>query len=298
MPTSSHQRLRRNRRDAIRTGFCHEESDFVSLISNRRKLAIVMEGDSWFSYPKKYIVAGRPRNISDWVEDHISKKRYAYCLCLASVGDTAVQIFNPPGCIKLNRIIKRHGKKLDVLLLSAGGNDIVGKPLDNFINYYQENFQAYDCINWATYREKLKEIKSFYKKLAELSSIYAPKAKLFVQVYDYLKPEDRGFKLFSYTILGPWVYRYLEEKGYGDDQQSELRELIVIELLNAFKKDMLKLQEEFKNFFVINTHGSLPVGNHEYWADEMHPTTAGFKLLTRKIVSGINAIDPRVPKFD
>jgi len=51
----------------------------------------VSEGDSWFAYPRKYILAGPNNNIIDHIVSAIKGKDKANLIRLASSGDEAVQ---------------------------------------------------------------------------------------------------------------------------------------------------------------------------------------------------------------
>ena len=53
-----------------------------------------------------------------------------------------------------------------------------------------------------------------------------------------------------------------------------------------------QLDHEYDNFYLIDMReGVLEVGNHNDWADEMHPTSSGFKKLAQKFVEKLIELD-------
>ena len=88
-----------------------------------KRLVILTEGDSWFSYPLN-------ANLADYVE----MMNDFSILRLEHNGDEAREILGPGSeqLKKLKYYLKNY--PVDVLLVSAGGNDLVSRELSKFLD--------------------------------------------------------------------------------------------------------------------------------------------------------------------
>ena len=67
--------------------------DFQYMVRHfRNRVNVVAEGDSWFDYPRKYVIAGKPANIID----HVQRWgfRHINLLRLASNADEATEMLS------------------------------------------------------------------------------------------------------------------------------------------------------------------------------------------------------------
>lgn len=289
MATNALHKRKREESIAKRSGVCVHPDDFTNRVRrDRHRLSILMEGDSWFDYPPKYVVAGRQRNISEWMKYFVSKRYLlANILSVSENGDTAKNMSGPPGSNEILRIIKKMGFHLNYLLISAGGNDIVGKEILGFLNDFERGFTAKDCLN-DDFHKKIDNIKENYRVALDYIGKNVRKCNVISHSYCYLKPEIRGFKFLIVRLGDGWICRYLNQKGIPSDMHQE----VVKEMLDNFHDMLLSLSCEFNNFHVVDFRsGVLDPGSYRDWADEMHPTSSGFKKLAKKFLDKVKELE-------
>lgn len=294
-PQTFHQR-KKAESDARRAGVSIYKRDFIKRVNkDKNRLAILMEGDSWFDYPPKYLIAGRNRNISKWMMTHVVKnKGFANIISLAKNGDTLNRVTSPPGSNDAIKILDQVGSKIDFILVSAGGNDIVGRSLQKFTSKYEIGFSANDCVN-ENFDKRVEVLAQRYEEVLSYLKRKSSKSKVITHPYCYLKPSPRGFKLFLWRIGDGWIYPYLEK----NDIPEELHKEMVIIMIDKFFNMLKGLEGKFDNFFVIDTRrGVLDPESHKDWTDEMHPTESGFKRLTKLFVEKMHELDGRVPLME
>lgn len=175
----------------------------------------------------------------------------------------------------------------DAILLSGGGNDLVG---DQFAIYLDFDGNG---LNASRFQGVLGSILASYMDLFALRDRFAPGIPIFGHCYDYGIPNN-AHPIFA----GPWLHPSLAFCGYDYDEGLT----IVTDAINNFRKmlsdlahDVIKLPGTATNNFVlvdtVNTltrDASPPNG----WANEIHPYTAGFTALARKFLVALQARFP------
>lgn len=285
------------RRKALETGITGSRQDFKWLTRNTRRINMLAEGDSWFAYPRKNILFGKNANILDWVAKSIRGKDKANLLRLAGNGDEAVEMLAGSQKRELAETLWECEDRIDLILFSGGGNDVVGKwDMDRLLNFYQNGYSARDCINDVRFKRKLQQIRLAYEELIELRDDYAPKAIIVTHTYDLLKPSKASARFAGINVTGPWIYPYLMEKKIPE----RFHQAVVKHLLTELKVMLNELAGLAKNqgkLIVVNTQGILQPGNGRHWKDEMHPTSSGFKQIARKYYEQLKALEPDLPAF-
>lgn len=291
------RQLSYGRRMALKRGITGSRRDFKWLCKNTNRINMVAEGDSWFAYPRKNLIIGRNANIIDWVAKSIREKDKANLLRIAGNGDEAVEMMAGSQKRELAETLWDCDDKIDLILFSGGGNDVVGKwDMDRLLNPYQSGFSARQCINNKRFKRKLLQIRLAYEELLELRNDYAPSAKIVTHTYDLLKPNKKAAKFAGIKVTGPWIYPYLIEKGIPEFKH----QTVVKHLLTDMKKMLLDLSELNANkgkLIVVNTHGTLTPGNGRDWKDEMHPSSSGFKRIAKKFYTELKTLQPGLPAF-
>lgn len=297
MPTNEFLRSHNLKRKTQRDGVCESSKDFITRVKrDSKRVSILMEGDSWFDYPPKYLLWGKQSNISEWLKSYLGgKNAKANIISFAKNGDTADNMTGSPGADEVRELIKKAGHRLDFLLVSAGGNDFTGEVLLDYLNEYQDGFSAEDCIN-SNFDETLKSIRNRYLDVFSFLNVHAKNAKILTHSYCYLKPEERGFKAIFIRVGKGWVCQYLNDENKNIPH--ELHEDIIKIMLDRFHTMLCTLQEEYANFHIVDFRENvLRPGNYNDWADEMHPTSAGFRKLAHCFLEKMRSLDPRVPKL-
>ena len=263
-----------------------DSRDFDHLVSQAEKLnpiSFLAEGDSWFAYPRQFIIAGPASNI---VQVLGRKKRYVI-YSTACNGDEAVTMMTGDQKFAFTKRVMHT--KFDIILFSGGGNDIVGKyDFDFFLKPRSTSPKLEDCIEMERLDNKLRQIRSVYVELIERTLQYSMNKdiKIITHTYDYAVPDEKGYELFDLIPIGDsWIYPYLMEKGF--EKKTEQRKVIKL-MLSKFRDEIKSLQKIYRKvFFVVNTQGTL---NDNQWRNEIHPTPGGFNIISKMIDDKIKAV--------
>lgn len=240
------------------------------LKTHPKRLVIMTEGDSWFSYPIN-------RNIVDYLEMMADFT----ILRLEHSGDEARDILRPGGeqLKRMRDYLKRYPFAL--LMFSGGGNDIVGKHLKDLLVVKQPGMSWQDCIHQQNFKTRLDEIEAAYRTLLELRDKHCPKCVVVAHCYDYVVPMNRPAKsAFGLVSVGPWIFPRLVEKGIDPKTDGIF---VVRHLIDEFHARLESLAaERGSKFHVVDTRRTLIPADPIQWADEMHPSGVGAELLAKQ----------------
>lgn len=225
-------------------------------------------GDSWFWYPRgnlaveigaamaehQFVVAGtNGANAGDWG----SKLRRS-----------------------TDFTFKMYAKDVKALILSGGGNEIAGE--DDFLAILAEPEQ---CRNATTVNEcyeagqpdgTLARIAAAYRAVILKFRAYNQAGTVFTHNYDHCWPTGKGF-------FGPgdWLKVPMERA----EVPKELRRDLFKDLLRRLYEVQQQLAKDpgLMPMVPIATAGTMP-DKESMWANEIHPTPKGFRLLAREAV--------------
>lgn len=248
---------------------------------------ILIEGDSWVSYPFPDAV-----NIAT-VLDGYSTHDYLL-LNLASPGDNASSIFKSHGrqmkLLKRLLNIEQWGDAFDMILLSAAGNDIVGPEIVErmYIRNKKDSPNVYGReLLTDSYYNVVAEIVRGYDRFLNMrdKSILNHLTPVITHVYSYLRPREVGVTIGPLTFTKGWIQRHLKHQGIRDEDE----QVDVVEgMLDAFYNRLIKLQDKYNNFLVVDTRKVLckdGMPDETMWHDEIHPNNRGFRKITQHIRS-------------
>jgi lysophospholipase L1-like esterase len=243
----------------------------------------VAEGDSWFDYPLN--------DILRLLEDH-----HGYDVeSVAHKGDRLEDMAYGPG--QLEELARRLEKILrqnfipKAILLSGGGNDIAGEEFGMLINHALSPVAGLnDQVISGVIDERIKfayvTILSAITRICE-QRLNGP-IKILIHGYDYPVPDGRGFLGGWWILPGPWLEPGFRQKGYDD---LSVRAALAKRLIDRFN-DMLKgivALPEFAHVQHVDLRNTLSSGSNykRDWANELHPTFAGFKRVTDRFAAAI-----------
>ena len=247
---------------------------------------IISEGDSWFAFPPKFLVGNKPSNIVD----HVQKRRRFNLLRMERSGDEAISMISGAQQHKLSRYLKEFGDKLDILLFSGGGNDIVGPwDMNMFLNKKTPGKPWMECIKHDRFNRKLQMVKLGYQELLDIQNEYCPNCKIITHSYDWPIPSDTGARFFLGGIkIKPWMKPYMDEKGItGKADQKAIAKYMLSQFGLMLKG--LADQAKYKDRLIyINTQGTLDPAKD--WLNEIHATSKGYKKVADRFMVEINKI--------
>ena len=258
---------------------------------------LILEGDSWFNLPFH-------EDVSDKLED----LGYAV-ISGASYGDTLENMaFNGQleQVVAQLRTLARNRKIPKALLLSMGGNDIIGPNLALILNHRNsslgktspfmqnildgtfEKFNSYalDYIAAVSIMcHRFYQRDEIRRLLDGIDDVHSGRMPIIVHGYDYPVPSGRGFKILWYlTVAGPWLKPSFDMKNFSEEQTTN----IVKYLVNKHN-DVLRASAEYLHSagddIIINPVCYLNLRHtvgEDRWTDELHPNADAMKDIAQK----------------
>jgi hypothetical protein len=190
---------------------------------------------------------------------------------------------------KMLKVLTKPKARFDMILFSAGGNDIVGRCLLPLLRQRESWMSWRDCINEQRFQWRLDQIEGAYHELLALRNDYHPAAWIFSHDYDRAIPSDKPIRFGPFKV-GPWMKPYLEVKGIRDE--TEQRQIIWF-MLERLSLMLQKLEQSNERFYHVRTQETL---KESEWGDEIHPTKAGFEKIAARIQKAICEEFPMLPK--
>lgn len=212
-------------------------------------LRVVAEGDSWFQYPF----------LLDDVIDQLFDRWAIYCTSAA--GDLLSDMARQDEIAAAVRT-----QKPDLLLLSGGGNDLLGGgSLQRHLKPFQSGGSAEEHIA-DSFAQLLDSMLAIYARLID-KALVAGAPRVICHCYDHAIP-----------ARGRWLGRPMEALGIVEPALQ--REIILI-MIDRFYARLVKMAENFPGrVTVVDTRGSVSPGQ---WHDELHPTNRGFAVVSALI---------------
>jgi hypothetical protein len=246
---------------------------------------ILIEGDSWVSHPFPGV-----SNLSSQIEQFDSDDHLV--LNIASPGDEASSIFRAHGdqMKRLKRLLKSEqwGEDFDLIILSAAGNDIVGPEIVE--KGYLRNKRDFPGLLGKElltthFYSMLTEVVKGYGRFLNLrnDTVLNKDTPVITHVYSYLQPREVGTHIGPFEFNKGWIKVHFKHQGIKDDDEQHD---ILQEMLDAFYRRLKKLEATHSNFLVADTRKVLlkqGMPDVDFWFDEIHPNTRGFKKIAKHI---------------
>lgn len=213
-------------------------------------LRAVAEGDSWFQFPF----------LLDDVVDQLFDRWAIYCCSAAGdlLSDMARQ--DELGAAVI-------AEKPDVVILSGGGNDLLGDGrLARFLRPHAEGLAPVDYI-LPEFDSLLTSIIGIYRDL--ITKVLKPPGQRRVICHSYDYPVPNG---------GPWLGRPMQKLGIADPKTQRA---IVRILIDRFHDALSHMAAGFGgSVTVADCRGTVSAAE---WHDELHPNSAAFNRVARII---------------
>jgi lysophospholipase L1-like esterase len=240
------------------------------------RLRVFVEGDSWFSYPAGF---WKGRKLVTWLRQH--PRVPLNLLTIANPGDTLFKLaFGGSGDLDLAlRRVREQGGDVDVVLLSAGGNDFFRRVAD-VVPLARPPF-----IDAAALDALFAEFRRWYAELVRRVRRRVRVAPILLHGYDYVYPTLGARRILGVFPVGPWLGEHLigTLRLSAEDQRKVARRLV-----DAFNDDLLAtLPADLPGVEHLDLRGTLTVPSD--FADEIHPSDAGMRKLADKFADAIAA---------
>ena len=166
---------------------------------------------------------------------------------------------------------------LDAILVSMGGDDIVGDQFAIYLNYGGGVKTVSDRFQGA-----LDLVRASYCDLFAMRDLFAPDVPIFGHCYDYALPNG----VPAAAVFGPWLQPSFNFAYYNfsDAQQ------VVVDMIDKFYAMLSNLASDAKNnFYLIDTRNTIAPNNASPngWANELHPYPSGFGGLADKFLASL-----------
>ena len=284
------------------------------------KPKVLLEGDSWFSYPRKILIGiGEPRNLAKCLH---KKTRRRWLLCrLSRNGEELRGMFD----FHPNQVAGKSKKKaeeiwrkshtgflvrqvannhFDHFLLSAGGNDIVHKECRKDGTAHQEGVRRFlkdtpvpgnarACLKMSVVKEEMKLMGEHLLELVRAALVQRKNPQMRVSIHTYALPfpDGRPFAPGKAYQQGPWFGCAFEEVGIG--QSTALAREVVKVLLEEWVTQLGRVRQELpaalrEDFVIIDTFHAVAL-QKKHWNDEMHLTEAGYAKVFDEVWKSLNS---------
>lgn len=247
---------------------------------------LIAEGDSWFDYPGS--------DVLDYLEDV-----YGYDVeSLAKAGHRIEDMAYAGGQLddlarRLEKLL-RAGKSVRAILLSGGGNDVMGAEFGMFLEHERSGL---DSLNSKVVEGVIRDrVRTAYlhilTRLTHVATeILGAPVPILLHGYSGPVPDGRGVLGGWWFLPGPWMAPGFRDKGI-DDSQLPRRIEIVARLMDTFNEMLAELPglPSLDHVRYVNLRGTLPTGEAEYkrfWANELHPTERGFAEVARRFAEAL-----------
>lgn len=252
---------------------------------HRNRSNMLTLGDSWFQYPL--------RSYPD-LQTRLSGNSYfgtrANILDDSTPGRDAREVKRR---IKQWRRIAgelaHRGRPFSAILLSLGGNDVIGLDFrDHITDGTTPSTAAWPWhpnvpplirrwLDLAALKSTFDVIADNYGLIIAMRDELAPAATIVCHTYADVTPMKKGYTFDLFGIRsGPWIWKYLAPLGLTDAEQKQ----IVRWLLESFHALLLQLKAasvDPARFIVLDTRLELP--DPAQWDNEIHPLGPGFTHL-------------------
>jgi lysophospholipase L1-like esterase len=257
------------------------------LFGSRKTVGVLLaEGDSWFDYPMQ--------DVLRLLEDD-----YLYDVeSVAHKGDCVEDMAYSKGQFEeLARRLEKllgEGKVPRAILLSGGGNDIAGDEFAILLNHAASTLPPLnESIVSGVVDIRLKD--AYVRILSGLTTItkdyLGRPLPIVVHGYDHPVPDGRGFMGGWWALPGPWLKPGFIRKNHLDLAANTK---LITELIDRFNKMLASLVTvpSFSHVRYLDLRGTLKNDGtyKKYWANELHPSSTGFDLVTKKFADLIAKI--------
>jgi hypothetical protein len=167
----------------------------------------------------------------------------------------------------------------DAILVSGGGDDLVGDQLAIYLDY------GGGGLNAQRFQGVLASVQASYMDLFAFRDRFAKDVPVIGHCYDYAIPNG----VHPICVATSWLQPSLSFAGY--DHAAGLG--IVTQMIDAFYKMLTNLAaNRNNNFIIIDTRNTLTrdASQPNGWANEIHPYFSGFTALANRFLVGVRAV--------
>ncbi len=258
---------------------------YLNLVrDNPRKKRALYLGDSWFQYPLRRFADLQTR-IDTRFRGHVLGLDDSY------PGRDADETIGLIGRWRgFAAELARRKKPFNLICVSMGGNDIIGKDFAQHLFKAPTNQPPFNWpwsdtipdivqtrISIESLRPAFNTVASAYRRIFTLRDELAPGATVITHTYADVTPSNTPYTFLGIKA-GPWIWEPLTLAGITDPA---VQRVITRWLLLSFSNMMTEVAEDTSKAVVLDTREELPDFDG-WWDNEIHPLGPGFKLLAEE----------------
>jgi hypothetical protein len=289
---------------SVRRSFAEVVKDHANDVTRRRRQTLfrkrveagedspllVAEGDSWFHFP--IFLRDVVQQLGD---DHLVWTIGAAGEQIVSMVETDIVAGDRDYRIAL----REHAGSVRALLLSGGGNDIVGvdadgtRVLTRILRPYEPRRPPEWFIDTPECRRRLISIEASLRRVFADIAARHPGLPILFHGYDYALPCPFGrgdTRRPSWARRDGFLGRAMVALGF---REAELRNAIVACLIDSLNEVQRKLaggnvpSGAFDHVFHVDLRGALSA---RHWADELHPSDEGYAIVAGRFRQQLRAL--------
>lgn len=238
-----------------------------------RRPVLVSEGDSWFQFP--IMLA----DVIDDLQDDFN------IWSVDAAGDTLQNMVHDNA--EYLAALRRNKDTVRAFLFSGGGNDIVGEGAhgEPIITQILRRFEAGQPAEWyldtQAVRDKFRVIEECFRRVFDSVAREFPHLPVICHGYDYAIPGGApGDKRRpAWAAVDQWLGKPMRERlGIQDPALQQQIVHGLIDRLNELQRRLCGAGDPatpYPNAWHVDVRGKV-AGR---WADELHPTDAGFQAV-------------------
>jgi lysophospholipase L1-like esterase len=185
----------------------------------------------------------------------------------------------------------------DAILMSGGGNDIIDvsqvpptadKSLrillasNEWLAASNGPTRYFSAEGWNTFAAHMESVLNLL--LQQRDKKINADVPLLLHTYDYVTPRNAGAKFLGFPVVGPWLYRAMNDIYKIPSQDwNALADLLIDQLANLW----IGLGQKYatKKVQIVDTRNTLvraqagTTGNSNDWENEIHPNPNGYVKL-------------------
>jgi hypothetical protein len=246
-------------------------------------------GDSWFEYPlydngpffeETAIVApvqlGSMGNPSPHILNQALHGQATTAMLTWENQEALISLLEDP-----SQWLNQSTRLPDAILVSAGGDDIVGDQFAIYLDYGGSG------LNAARFQGVLDSVQASYMDLFAFRDIFAKGVPIIGHCYDYAIPNG----VVPLCVQTAWLQPSLEFAGYDYAEGMA----IVVQMIDGFHGMLSGLASNAAyNFTLVDTRNTLTRDANPLtgWANEIHPYFAGFRSLAGEFLTALRVKFP------
>jgi hypothetical protein len=247
----------------------------------REKITIVAEGDSWFNY-----IIGK--DVVWWL-----RRRFGYEVHeIAYPGATLNHMAYGPDSAVIGDLDSTNVTQLAetlftiesrtprIIMISGGGNDIAGPAFVQLLKHAESpasgaNLKVIEGL-LDSYEEAFEVILSAIEGVLDRLQL---RCEVILHGYDLPFPNGKGAGLGPLNLVGPWFDESFSTRGYPDDDLARRRDILNL-VFTMFNERLIAVASRRERVHFLDLRSTLT--QESQWANELHPTNHGFKLIAER----------------